>query len=223
VVLHLIRRGTPEPVMFNIFARINTGGRPLTRQELRHALIPGPARILLREMAESEEFQEATLGTVSPERMDDREMVLRFIAFWLHDPEQYGPDLDEFLRKAMHEVNRFSASEVAGLRDDFNRAMNAAHIIFGEHAFRKLYPGQVRRSPINKALFETVSVNLAKRTDRALHVLFERGPQVMSNLSALLVTNPAFERAISVGTGDIGKVRLRFAVIDKMLEHITDA
>lgn len=221
LVLHLIRRGTPEPVMFNIFARINTGGRPLTRQELRHALIPGPARILLREMAESEEFQVATLGTVSPERMDDREMVLRFIAFWLRSPEQYGPDLDEFLRKAMHEVNRFSASQVARLRQDFNKAMNAARIIFGDHAFRKLYPGQERRSPINKALFEAVSVNLAKRTDRVLHTLFDRRIEVANSLSMLLVEDPAFERAISVGTGDIGKVRLRFTVIDKMLEDLT--
>ncbi|MFD0395065.1 DUF262 domain-containing protein [Streptomyces nogalater] len=37
VVVHVIRRGTPEPVMFNVFARINTGGEPLTRQEIRHA------------------------------------------------------------------------------------------------------------------------------------------------------------------------------------------
>lgn len=47
LIVHLIRAGTPEPVMFNIFARINTGGRPLTLQELRHALIPGKARQLL--------------------------------------------------------------------------------------------------------------------------------------------------------------------------------
>lgn len=86
--------------MFNIFARINTGGRPLTRQELRHALIPGRARELLREMAQSESFQVATPGAVSPERMDDREMVLRFIAFHMTEPQRYvRQDFDEFLRE----------------------------------------------------------------------------------------------------------------------------
>lgn len=106
VVVHLIRQGTPESVMFNIFARINTGGRPLSRQELRHALIPGRVRGLLRELTESEAYQKATLGSVRPERMDDREMVLRFIAFRLTGPEHYlRQDFDDFLRDAMHKVN----------------------------------------------------------------------------------------------------------------------
>jgi Protein of unknown function DUF262 len=60
LVVLLIRRGTPEAVKFNIFARINTGGRPLTRQELRHALVPGRARTFLAELADSDEFQRAT-------------------------------------------------------------------------------------------------------------------------------------------------------------------
>lgn len=223
LVLHLIRRGTPEPVMFNIFARINTGGRPLTRQELRHALIPGPARTLLREMAESYEFQQATLGTVSPERMDDREMALRFIAFWLHGPEQYEPDFDEFLRKAMHEVNRMGSLEVGQLREHFYRALDVAQKIFGEHAFRKLYPGQVKRSPINKALFEAISVNLARRSDLDLRILYGRRADVINRFATTLMDYPPFERAISAGTGDIGKVRTRFAVIDQMLREVTDA
>lgn len=141
LVLHLIRSGTPDEVMFNIFARINTGGYPLTRQELRHALIPGPARELLRELAKSDAFQDATLHSVSPERMDDREMVLRFIAFWVTDPEKYmRQDFDEFLREAMREVNRLDNEQVSRLRHDFTRALDAAQKIFGEYAFRKRYP-----------------------------------------------------------------------------------
>lgn len=65
LVVLLIRRGTPEEVKFNIFARINTGGRPLTRQELRHALIPGRARSFLYELADDVSFRIATAGSVS--------------------------------------------------------------------------------------------------------------------------------------------------------------
>jgi hypothetical protein len=223
LVLHLIRRGTPEPVMFNIFARINTGGRPLTRQELRHALIPGPARDVLRELAGSQAYQKATLRSVSPERMDDREMVLRFIAFRLTDPEQYRPDIDEFLRKAMHEMNQLPAEQIMTLRHEFSRAMDAAREIFGEHAFRKRYPGQTRRSPINKALFETISVNLAGRSDRELSRLLNRRDQLAAVLSNRLKESPDFDRAISVGTGDAAKVRLRFSVIDRLLKDVSHA
>jgi len=223
VVLHLIRQGTPEPVMFNIFARINTGGRPLTRQELRHALIPGSARRLLKELAESEEYRSATLGSVAPERMDDREMVLRFIAFRLSDPEDYvRQDFDEFLRDAMHLLNRITSKQVAELRAEFARAMDAARKIFGEHAFRKHYSGQHRRSPINKALFEAVAVGLAQRSDRQLDALLERWEVVAEELSRLL-EYAEFERAISVGTGDVAKVRLRFSYVDRMLERVANA
>ena len=55
---HVIETGTPPEVMFNVFKRvINTVGKPLVDQEIRHALNPGPARDLLRELAESAVFQ----------------------------------------------------------------------------------------------------------------------------------------------------------------------
>ncbi|WP_433499699.1 DUF262 domain-containing protein [Sphaerimonospora sp. CA-214678] len=223
VVVHLIRKGTPEPVMFNIFARINTGGRPLTRQELRHALIPGPARALLQELANSEAYQRATLGSVSPERMDDREMALRFIAFRLSKPTDYARhDFDDFLRDAMHEVNRLAPERVAQLQQEFARAMDAARDIFGEYAFRKYYPDRSRRSPINKALFEAVAVNLAQRSETELAILRKCGDRVLERLSRLILI-PDFERAISLGTGDIRKVRLRFAWVDAMLTEAANA
>ncbi|MEU5524195.1 DUF262 domain-containing protein [Streptomyces sp. NPDC047860] len=68
----LIRKGTPEEARFNIFARINTGGLPLSQQELRHALIPGRARTFLARLAESEQFLDATAHSVSPARMAER-------------------------------------------------------------------------------------------------------------------------------------------------------
>ena len=76
--------GTPDMVRFNIFARLNTGGMPLTHQELRHALVPGRARDVLREWASSDSFRRATDYSIKGDRMADREMVLRYIAFSTH-------------------------------------------------------------------------------------------------------------------------------------------
>jgi len=223
VVLHLIRPGTPEPAMFNIFARINTGGRPLSRQELRHALIPGPARELLGDLARSDDFLAATDGSVSPTRMDDREMVLRFIAFRLTPPGSYKPEFDDFLRQAMRKINILPAAGKDQLRRDFGRAMTAARDIFGQHAFRKIYHGQPRRSPINKALFEAVSVTLAQRSPAQLDLLRHHRTEVVTRFADLLTDNVDFDRSISVGTGDAAKVRLRFSFIDNLLTEISDA
>ncbi|MFH9734108.1 DUF262 domain-containing protein [Streptomyces sp. NPDC017260] len=218
VVVHVIRRGTPEPVMFNVFARINTGGEPLTRQEIRHALIAGRARTLLAELAETEEFRRATGYSVVGDRMADREMVLRFLAFRMTSPHAYKPgDFDAFLAEAMHQVNRLDSQEENRLRTEFLTAMQAAEEIFGHHAFRKYRRNQQRKSPINKALFETVAVNLASLADNDREAL--RRTDALGAFAELM-EDAEFERAISVGTGDARKVRKRFDAVKELLETV---
>lgn len=220
VVVHVIRRGTPEPVMFNVFARINTGGEPLTRQEIRHALIPGRARTLLAELAETEEFRRATGYSVVGDRMADREMVLRFLAFRMTSPHAYKPgDFDAFLAEAMHQVNRLDSADEDRLRTEFVTAMLAAEEIFGHHAFRKYRRNQQRKSPINKALFEAIAVNLASLDDDDRDVL--RQTDVLDAFAELM-EDPEFERAISVGTGDARKVRKRFDAVKELFENALD-
>jgi hypothetical protein len=220
LVVHLIRAGTPEPVKFNIFARINTGGRPLTTQELRHALIPGVARVLLKELAVSQAFIDATLGSVSPTRMADREMVLRFLAFRITPPENYARgDLDSFLRQAMWQINEMAQTAIERLSEEFNKAMRAAADIFGDNAFRKQFAGQERRLPVNKALFETISVNLAALTQKELGILRSRRDDVAERFLSLMELG-SFLQSISGGTGDVVKVRRRFSDIQQMFQEV---
>src|SRR5205807_1989919 len=83
LTLYVIERGTPHDVKFNIFKRINTGGLPLSAQEIRHALNQGKATDLLAQLAQSQAFKDATNRSIRDDRMDDRECVLRFLAFTL--------------------------------------------------------------------------------------------------------------------------------------------
>lgn len=223
VVVHVIRPGTPEEVKFNIFARINTGGLPLTRQEIRHALIPGPARGLLSRLAESKDFALATSGGVYSERMADREMVLRTLAFRLTPPESFkAQDFDQFLALTMRQINRLSPQERNAHAKAFKRAMRTAYLIFEGHAFRKLYPGQVRRSPVNKAIFEAVAVNLSELTVAECAQLVASRELVVERFQ-LLMTETDFERAVSVGTGDRAKVVTRFGKVRDLFRAILDS
>lgn len=223
VVVHVIRPGTPEEVKFNIFARINTGGLPLTRQEIRHALVPGPARELLSSLADSAEFRSATSNGVYSERMADREMVLRFLAFLISPPDTFrAQDFDQFLALTMRQINRLPAEERQAHAHDFKRAMVTAERIFDGHAFRKLYPGQVRRSPVNKAIFESVSVNLARLPDQDHSTLVASRQQVVEGFQQLMA-NRDFERAVSVGTGDRAKVVTRFAQVRDLFRTVLES
>ncbi|MCO7272098.1 DUF262 domain-containing protein [Cellulosimicrobium cellulans] len=223
LLVHLIRSGTPEEVKFNIFARINTGGRPLTPQELRHALVPGPARSLLAKLAESKEFRVATGNSIRSSRMADREMALRFLAFRITDPNEYPRgDLDRFLVEAMHRINRLTPKDHDRLTAEFRQSMIDAYAIFGKFAFRKRDLENLRYLvPVNKALFETVSVSLAGLGKQRVKVLVDRRKLVEERFLDLLRHDARFVSAISVGTGDVEKVRLRFRTFRALLEGVS--
>lgn len=217
LVVHLIRYGTPVDVKFNIFARINTGGMALTAQELRHAIIPGPARNILAEWAGTDAFKRATSNSVREERMDDRELVLRFIAFTLTSYEEYqDDDFDGFLANAMRRLNALPEDRLWSMKENFLKAMNAAFMIFDNDAFRKRYASNVPRSLINKALFEALSVNLSKLSDSEIERLIANREKVRT--AFIDVCNDRyFDSAISQGTSSPKKIFIRFRGIAEML------
>lgn len=221
LLVHLIRSGTPEPVKFNIFARINTGGLPLTSQELRHALIPGSARTYLKKLAHSETFGEATNHSIKPDRMADREMVLRFVAFLRTDPKQYVKgDLDAFLREAMKQLNSVDEDAKAEIEQDFYRALTLAREVFGDQAFRKRTSSKAdRRLPINKAIFESLAVNLA-HLDLSQSKLLRTRRGAFDVRFAELTQNDRFFDSVSGGTGDVRKVRTRFSMVRELVEEV---
>ena len=140
LVVNVIEPGTPPEVMFNIFHRINTGGLPLNGQEIRNALHPGEVRDYLKNLATTQEFLDATSHSVKPDRMADRECVLRFLAFFDSSWNEYEDrDLDGYLSQAMRRINEMDDCERASLARTFTKAMRAAHCIFGNDAFRKRY------------------------------------------------------------------------------------
>jgi hypothetical protein len=220
VTLYLIEKGTPPKVKFNIFKRINTGGLPLSAQEIRHALNQGKATIFLERLANSNEFKKATSYSIRDERMTDRECVLRFLAFTITPFTEYRiQDFDGFLNEAMSAMNKMSDQEFKELERQFLRAMVAAFDLFGDRAFRKLYYKGARRSPINKALFEAWSVNLNKLNDEELQKLKERKDELNTTFIELM-NDREFDSAISQGTGDVKKVKHRFGKIEGIIRKV---
>ena len=218
--VNVIQPGTPEEVTFNIFSRINTGGMTLTGQEIRHALHKGPVLGFLRDLSATKEFLDATQRSVSPERMADRECVLRFLAFYHRQWETYASrdDLDRWLSATMHEINRMADHERGELRAAFERSMRTAYRVFGDYAFRKRYGKDDRKRPINKALFEVWSVGLARCSpSEQAHLAKKR--RAVENAFFELMENSEFEAAVSIGTGDHKRVQLRFGAIENLIKE----
>lgn len=223
VTVYLIEKGTPDKVKYTIFKRINTGGLPLSAQEIRHALNPGPATVLLKTLTTSDEFEQATNGGISNSRMADRECVLRFMAFRLTNYSDYDTrDFDHFLHQTMARLNEMPEIERLHHADEFRKSLVVGSQIFDDDAFRKRYDPDAMRHPINKALFEAWSVNLASRTDDEQDVLIERKDHVRREFRELMHNDREFVDAVSFSTGVPKNVHRRFGRIDELLRRVLE-
>lgn len=221
LVVHVIEPGTPEEVMFNIFRRINTGGLPLTAQEIRHAMYPGPVRRYLKDLAGSESFLRATTNSVRSNRMDDREFVLRFLAFYIAPWQAYtANNIDGLFNETMVKINNLNPDTRDEIKREFEKSMDAASLIFKDDAFRKRYDLQESsRYPVNRALFETWSVTLARCTDSDINSLVQRNNIVRECFVDLMKNNREFNESISYSTGTPARVRTRFQAINDLVER----
>lgn len=205
----IIDPSTPEEVKFNVFKRINTGGMQLTSQEIRNALYGGPATRLLNKLSATKEFKTATTYSVKDNRMEDKELILRFLAFHLRDPFKYGKtyNIDNWLSEAMIIINALPNldnrefrkliakgkvnkddilnTSIDKLKNDFILAMSRGYNLFGDHAFRKSCPGQ-RRTPINKSLFETWGVLLSQLNETEFKNLVKSKNDLMKEYESVL-------------------------------------
>ena len=220
-VINVMEPDTPPDVMFNVFRRINTGGLTLNGQEIRHALHPGPVREYLKRLVESDEFIRATDNSVKPDRMADRECVLRFLAFYIEPWEKYNEnDLNGYLGKSMDKINAMSPANRDEIASEFKKAMRAAFDIFGRDAFRKLTSADAPRRPVSKALFETWSVALARSSPERIAHLVEHREETRRAFIALMNGDSEFERAVSYSTSRQSRVEKRFEAIDRLVSEL---
>lgn len=219
VTVYLIAKGTPIEVKYNIFKRINTGGIPLSNQELRHALNPGQATKFLERLAKCGEFTHLVkLGESRKKRMDDREFVLGFLAFKLTSYKEYQDgDRDTFLNQALVKANQLSEAELNNIENDFKKSMIAAFDIFDNYAFRKLSKNNKRKFPPNKALFEAWSVNLSELNEQEIQKLKIRKRELVRKFISNSDNNKEFLASISQAAN---KVEYRFSTIEKIIQEV---
>lgn len=225
VTIFAIQKGTPEEVKFNIFKRINTGGLPLSAQEIRNALNGTRVRKFILKLVQSQEFKLATNNSIRDERMADRECVTRFLAFMSQEPSEYNrKDFDAFLNRVMSDLDNptlTSDDELQQLEQRFHAAMDRARLLFGRTAFRKYYGRHYRLMPINKAIFESWSVNLARLSQEQADSLIAQKDQVLESF-AILMKNHKFEEDVSQGTGSPPRVRRRFQAVKTLIAGVLE-
>lgn len=233
----VINPGTPEVVKRNIFKRVNRGGAPLTEQEIRHALYSGASTRLLKELASCDEFLKATNNSIKPERMLDREFILRLLSFMLRRYSSYpkNGNMDTFLSDTLKIINvipnihskelnkvegnldeDMKVNNIDELRNKFITGMRRSSTIFGEHAFRKSY-GNRRKTPINKALFEVWGVLLGEMKEEKFDLLRRNRRDFLSEYRESFLKDYKFNDIISRNALKQNSVIERYTELSNLL------
>jgi hypothetical protein len=219
---YVIDKETPKEVKFLIFKRVNTGGLILTPQEMRHALNQGEPANLIKELSQYTAFKQATNYRLSDRRQEDRDFVNRFVAFYLLGYEEnYEGELDGFLNTGMARIDQLRAQEISDLKRDFELSMETCFEIFGTDCFRKRNHLNDNRKPISKAVFDTISVNIAHLSGEDMDTLIQKGEDFKEGFMNLC-NESVFNSAISTSTGQKQKVRYRFEKIKELIQNIVN-
>lgn len=221
ITMNTLRKGTPNKVKFIIFQRVNSAGVPLTSQEMRNALNQGKATRLLKNMTSCKSFKMATGEKISQKRMADCDFVNRFLSFYLYK-EQYDGGLDAFMSDTLEKVNCMEDEKIASILSAFDYSMLTCYDLLGDKAFCRpnpVAPGKYHK--INKAIFEVLSVTIAKLTDNERNILILKKNTFTERLKSLFVDDN-FVKATTSGTAKIPQVEYRFTHVEEIINQVLD-
>lgn len=219
ITVNILAKGVPDMVKYVLFKRLNTGGIPLTNQEIRNAIFSGPAIETIKRMAKSREFIRATEKKVETTRKTDMDFASRFAAFYVLGWENYKPDLERFINEAMETLrDKWSESQRTTMENDFKESMKLAYDLFGNWAFRRRRDKNARRTPLNKAYFEVIGVMLAKLDSGKRRELLQNKELLVTNMITAMKGNQTYWNSFSGGTGDRNAVKLRFSYMEQIIQ-----
>ena len=222
ITINTLRKRTPTNVKYVIFQRVNTAGEPLNPQEVRNALYQGKATRLLKSMATLESFRIVTRKKVPTKRMADRDLVNRYLAFYLKK-DVYDGNLDQFMGEVtLGYINTLDDKQVQNILNTFKSTMDICWDLFGDKAFRRPNPKiEGKYLKLNKSSFEVISVSLALLTNDEQSTLIKKKKSFISELDKLL-RDEHFIQSITSGTAKVPQVEYRFNKIDLLIKTVLE-
>jgi hypothetical protein len=193
--------------LYQIFERINTGGRTLLPQEIRNCVYQGALNSLLFELNSNSNWRALWGAETRNNRMRDLEMILRF--FVLSDDlilKSNDVPANISLKKILNEYMGIVRTEVEieDLRKKFIQTIDFVYECFGTNAFKNLSPSDPSRfgNNVSSTVFDAIMIaawklvilNLPKRKaseyqDKKMQVLRDKDYQKTLAQETMRITN----------------------------------
>jgi hypothetical protein len=214
----VIKNWPNEAFLYQVFLRLNTGSVPLSPQELRQALHPGPFINFADEQSGQSAALRQLLRLSKPDfRMRDTELFIRYYGFtWFLS--EYRGNLKGFLDLTCQRLNQDWSANSQAIKDhanDLESAYDIATHIFGiNNVFRK-WTGRNYERPINRAIFDMMMYGFSDRSSQ--QIIIDNGNRVVEMFKALCERDNNFLSSIERTTKSMDATYTRFHTWNSVL------
>lgn len=186
---------------YHIFERLNTGGTPLTAQEIRHCVYHGPIVDLLSLLNKTTQWRKILGKSALDKHQKDIELVVRVLAVATRI-EQYEKPMKEFLSRTMAVNRKADSDSVKRFAESFPVICDAVVKSMGEMPFN--IHGRLNASALDSVMGTLAGYagDLPGDLDRRYKALLE---------------DQEFLGTLSVSTSDAIVVRKRIAAVRRHL------
>lgn len=206
----VVRQDEPDDSdssVYQIFERLNSGGRTLTPQEIRACIYYGDYNELLNDLVKFPEWREI-FGPSENARLKEQELILRFVSLF-YRYQEYEKPLKGFLNQRMAENRALESHSKAEIEKIFKATIIFINKVLGKSAFR------LKRG-INTAVFDSVMVGIAMRLLDNRKLSKEQFENKYSNL----LKSEEYLQYISAGTSDEASLKGRINLAIKEFADI---
>uniref|UniRef100_B8HLQ0 GmrSD restriction endonucleases N-terminal domain-containing protein n=1 Tax=Cyanothece sp. (strain PCC 7425 / ATCC 29141) TaxID=395961 RepID=B8HLQ0_CYAP4 len=220
----LIRNWRSESFLYKIFLRLNVESTPLSPQELRQALHPGPFINFLDDQSINSQSLRRILRSKSPDfRMRDVELLLRYVAFHYFLAEYRG-NLKAFLDMTCKVLNKDwqdKSNDIQIAVENFEKAVETTIEIFGERNFSRMWLTKERtfRSQFNRAILDAMVFYFS---DEDIRRSAEEKKVEVENAFKDLCSNNEFKASVEGTTKNIRETFTRLSLWGESLLNTLD-
>lgn len=206
--------------MYQIFERINTGGKSLKPQEIRNCVYEGEFNSLIVKLNKDLTWRSILRQREEDPRMSDMELILRFFAIsFIKNEEEINQkqiNLVKYLNNFMGR-HRHLSNDMKQYEDVFNETMKFLSEKLGDLAFRTIKKDGKSSNKIHPAIFDAVSAATVFVLNKNISLL----DIDISNKYKILLENSEFLDAISARTTNISNIKKRIELASSVLYGVT--
>lgn len=221
----ILQNESHPDLKFEVFERLNCGSVQLKDAELRNCMYRGPYNEMLAELASNPFLLKIRRADAPHKRMEDRQLILRFIAMKRNSHLNYRSSMKQFMNREMETHRHASLTEIAEMKQWFESAIECAWTVFGDKAFRRWTSGQSASESghwdgkLNIALWDTLLYGFAFYEKRQI---VHAADAIREEFLHLLANDPVFVDYIGRSTDKPERVLYRARIwLDRLNAVVT--